>query len=617
VNIESIDLLLAQHALGVVKIGQQKMEALLTILNQHKEMAEEVQQFIAYINRKAALENKKETERLAEQAAQQKRQFEQFKESISITREATREEKTNKWLADMEARLNELTVKNPLVKKNFKELRDILYETFGERQQEDIRNTKKEIEDMMNKIGTKSIKTIYEEADLEAKKLNDEIKAMINLSDTEKLKLHEMVIEMQSYKKEVEKTNAAWEAQLKYFDSINDKIDALSGSYSPIKQQQAEILRLQNDYNRRVAELRKEQNKVTLGFRDMNGAIDRHKEGAKEALKQYNAIEEQITTLGYVFEREMDKKMNPMWNDFVEASKSWADSFTDALSEITNGVDDMGEAISNLQKQILQDAARMSIKRIVTDPLQDYLGSALAGEESPMQKLFGWAKSSENIMEIKATQPIPVYIVKENFITPLADSMKDNKDSVDKVEQTVADGNGKIVRGLAEVVAANEAQAAASGGGGGGLWDMAKSGWNKLSGLFGASSAVNLGGGQAAGAFALETGAIVNPSGVVFGMAGGGTVSEHVVGRGLESGNLYHFGENAKYGEDEVVAPIKKLRKAVPTEKHTLHMPIYLNAIDTQSGVQFLMQHSDTIQKQMLRGLKNNKPIRRGLRDAY
>ena len=85
----------------------------------------------------------------------------------------------------------------------------------------------------------------------------------------------------------------------------------------------------------------------------------------------------------------------------------------------------------------------------------------------------------------------------------------------------------------------------------------------------------------------------------------------------IPSGNLYHFGENAKYGENEVVAPIKKLKKAIPTEKHTIHMPIYLNAIDTQSGVQFLTQHQDTIQKQMLRGLKNNQPIRRGLRDAY
>jgi hypothetical protein len=137
--------------------------------------------------------------------------------------------------------------------------------------------------------------------------------------------------------------------------------------------------------------------------------------------------------------------------------------------------------------------------------------------------------------------------------------------------------------------------------------------------MFGGGGGVNMGGGSAAGATAIGggTGAIQNPSGVVWGMADGGTVTEHIVGRGLESGNLYHFGENAKYGENEVVAPIKKLKKAIPTEKHTIHMPIYLNAIDTQSGVQFLTQHQDTIQKQMLRGLKNNQPIRRGLRDAY
>jgi hypothetical protein len=135
--------------------------------------------------------------------------------------------------------------------------------------------------------------------------------------------------------------------------------------------------------------------------------------------------------------------------------------------------------------------------------------------------------------------------------------------------------------------------------------------------MFGGGGSGGLGGGGAAGATQLSTGAIANTSGVVYGMAEGGTISEHVVGRGMESGNLYHFGEKSQYGEDEIVAPMKKLKKAVPTEKNYFSMPVYLSAIDTQSGTEFLMKHQGVIQNQMLKGMKNNKPIRRGMREAY
>jgi len=46
-------------------------------------------------------------------------------------------------------------------------------------------------------------------------------------------------------------------------------------------------------------------------------------------------------------------------------------------------------------------------------------------------------------------------------------------------------------------------------------------------------------------------------------------------------------------------------------------MPIQIQSIDTQSGVQFLMKHSDTIQGQMIKNLKQNKPIRKGIQNSY
>ena len=100
-------------------------------------------------------------------------------------------------------------------------------------------------------------------------------------------------------------------------------------------------------------------------------------------------------------------------------------------------------------------------------------------------------------------------------------------------------------------------------------------------------------------------------------MANGGVISEPIVGKGLESGTTYNFGERAKYGENEIVAPMKKLQRSTGSRKVEYHMPIHLSAIDTQSGVQFLMKHSDTIQGQLAKNLKQNKPIRKGIQNAY
>lgn len=61
-------------------------------------------------------------------------------------------------------------------------------------------------------------------------------------------------------------------------------------------------------------------------------------------------------------------------------------------------------------------------------------------------------------------------------------------------------------------------------------------------------------GGGSASPVTLSNGAIINPSGVVYGMAGGGIINEHVVGFGLKSGASYEFGEG---GIPEAVVPKK------------------------------------------------------------
>ena len=66
-----------------------------------------------------------------------------------------------------------------------------------------------------------------------------------------------------------------------------------------------------------------------------------------------------------------------------------------------------------------------------------------------------------------------------------------------------------------------------------------------------------------------------------------------------------------------MVSPMKKMQKTAGGNKTEYHMPIHLSAIDTQSGIQFLVKHSDVIQSQMVKSLKQNKPIRKGIQNAY
>ena len=62
---------------------------------------------------------------------------------------------------------------------------------------------------------------------------------------------------------------------------------------------------------------------------------------------------------------------------------------------------------------------------------------------------------------------------------------------------------------------------------------------------------------------------------------------------------------------------MKKMQRTGSRNQVQYHMPIHLSAIDTQSGVQFLMKNSDVIQGQLAKNLKQNKPIRKGIQNAY
>jgi uncharacterized protein YoxC len=414
---------------------------------------------------------------------------------------------------------------------------------------------------------------------------------------------------------------------------------------------QGEIQQLKINYKKELLAIQKEIDKTYRIWVENGQWATR--EGSAEAQNYVKALQEQMEELTKVTERELKKKQMPIWNDLVEASNSWADGFTDALSQIVDGVDSVSEALNQLQTQILKDTLKIIIKRGVTDQLQSALGS---GSESPMAGFFGMfpgGKAKEGkVQEIMATKPIPVTVYNPQ------DLMDGTFKSMSKLEEIPSDGmigskvfvtNWPIGGGGASELFSSGIGEVTETGVQGVSQDLAdisaeiadnteaasqssKSWYSDITNTFSQmgswiSGLFNSGGGGGGGS---STGSQVGGlamtavsaygrayGGGGYGFAEGGVISEPVVGKGLQSGKVYNFGEKSKYGENEIVAPMRKFQKSAPQNKYSYHMPIHISAIDTQSGVQFLLKNSDVIQGQMVKNLKQNKPIRKGIQNSY
>jgi hypothetical protein len=109
-------------------------------------------------------------------------------------------------------------------------------------------------------------------------------------------------------------------------------------------------------------------------------------------------------------------------------------------------------------------------------------------------------------------------------------------------------------------------------------------------------------------------------SGAATAMADGGIINEQIVGKGLQSGTTYTFGERTPYGENEMVAPIDQLTNKFQSGglgmAMQVHMPINIQAIDTQTGVDFLMKNNAVLEANMINAIRSNKRIRDAIRGS-
>ena len=560
----------------------------------------------------------------------------------------TRAEKTTKWFKDMSAKLDELKVKNPLVAAEFEKFSKALEAALGRKRVEDTKAVNDEMEKLKLKL------TSHRPVD-SISKINNEfdkmkISIMTNKDFIERGLVPEMLKLWEITKRErieVEKMAMSYQAAGAELEVSAKKAQYLMGEYSPSKRMQGELMMIQIEHQKTMQALQQEIDKTYKLWVENGQWATR--EGSAEAQRYVVALQEQMVELSKATEREIKKKQQPIWNDIVEASNNWADGFTDSLANIVDGIDSVSSALQQLQEQIIKDVLKTVIKRSITDQLQSALGS---GSESPMAGFFGLfpggKKEAPKAQEITATKPIPVTVYNpqdisnvfspENMPVPGGELVGGGEiagmGTPVYVTNLPGEGLAGVVGGggagetavqsaaqateqmanASEVIAEKTAEAEGSTRSWySGITDIFSSigGWFKN--LFSGGGGATAGGGSTMGTVA-NLGMMAASA---YGYADGGVISEPIVGKGLESGSTYNFGERAKYGENEMVAPIKKMQRTAPGSKVEYHMPIHVSAIDTQSGVEFLTKHSDTIQGQLTRNLRKNKPVRKGIQNAF
>jgi hypothetical protein len=597
---------------------------------------------------------KKWQEEQKDMLANQKKTWETFLLEIA-DRPQTRNEKTETWLKETQLALENYIEKYNLSAEEAQRGQELLAEGFNRRMRQNAEATQKEIDDLINTISSHEVLSAIEKIDLEFNKVQQTLRENINISDAEKLKLAEKIEKIRQERIEVEKVNQAYRNRAKYLDVQSAKASFMQGSFSPLERQKGDLLALKAQYAKSMMDIRKEMDKtIDESWNKLKGMWE-----TQEAADYFRLLQAEARETSRVFEREFFRKQYPLWTQLNEMSQNWADGLSDSLADLVLDFDNFAESIKSLWESILRDTLKASIKQGLINPLMSSLGTGEPGSPTLYQRMFGKkdeekanAPAASNVasavqklqemmgfgkegqMSIMDTflasgTPIPVVVV--DGATQIAGIQEVLNRTNESVNKTGADTKGAInntstqskslfqqmltaLFGIkAAIIGSGTSNAAGSATGStGGIFGM-------IAGLFGG------GGGTAAGtavgsSTALGGGSFMGAGGTAFGgigMAEGGTISEHIVGRGLKSGRIYEFGEKTKYGEFEDVIPRKKMPIHGSGQSVTMSMPININAIDTQTGVDFIMKNQKVIENGMLRSMKNNKALRGMIRQSW
>lgn len=489
------------------------------------------------------------------------------------------------------------------------------------------------------------------------KDLVSEINANKNIAEPTKEWLKSLIPANEALAKQNQLRKDAIELEQKWLEVTEARAKYLDLSVNTFDKQAASVMRLEAEYKKWV--LTQEE-----ALRNAERLAQADPENYAEAYRQQREIFEESN---YWMKQSLDEQLlevwQPFYKDLKDMQQGWADSISSTLTDILFDTKDWKTKISDLFKSISKEIINAFIKRNIVEPFLNQFNDISKGgvlgklfgtttkktEEGETTETSGWmgyvnkalnffglgSKSEERTKDMLGgysyMNPLPVIVTNMSggmggageggggflgsitgaFSSLFSGGESKNNDSISQTVNSLSNLSNSAVMtsstfgeinasgdsladsfisnasSIASAIASMISSMGSSGGGGGSLF-------SSIGSLFSSSGSSS------------------------FAMAEGGTIKEPIFGVGLKSGATYSLGEK----EDEIVTPMSKVK---PKGYDDLNQPVqtntfvnfHINAIDSKTGTEFLIKNSETLQGVVSKAVKNNKSIRRDIKNSY
>lgn len=521
-------------------------------------------------------------------------------------------EKVLKWHQFAISELEKLYKTNDFVNDNIGDFLNALEHGAIDRLEQAFESIQNEADGFLQKLVSDTNLNELEKIDNEFQKLAVSIAKSKNLTP----EMRDALMDVWKVSKDIaivnEKIEQSYRNQSKWLDLMSMSSNRKQESFLPSVVLQGEMEEMVIQYKRAMTDIEKEMNRVV----SENKIGDVWKDNTERAQEYWNMLREEGDKLTEYLEQDLLRKQRGIWMELTDLSKGWADGLSDVLADLILDFDNFEDSLKNLNEAILRDVVKTTIHKGFTENLMDALGGGGESGIGFMEAFFGKKSDPKNDIlnqfmdKFGGEEPVPVRIV-DNLANDLELAVNNVGDTIEKTGNKTKDalnigfGSLKSLLGVVETGVMGGGMSVTEG-----LLNIGTSIVNAYAGYSSGGSSTGGSGGYSLGDYQnMPDSGIFD---VKTSFAEGGDINEHIVGRGLSSGRIYEFGEA---GEPETVVPRSKILEGMRKGAKLSHsvsvsMPINIQAIDSRSGVDFLMQNQGVIEAGLVRALKNNRKIR-------
>lgn len=543
---------------------------------------------------------------------------------------------------------------NTVVMEHYDELRATAAKYYMDQVAQKQKEIEKNIVDFQRKI-TGLDASPLQRIEETFKDLVSEIDANKNLDQPTKDWLKAMIPANRELAKTVQLQKESIELEQKRIEVVEAQAKYLDLSVSTTDKQTSAAMRLNIEYRKWI--LTQEES-----LRNAEKLAKSDPERYTAAYEEQRKIFEQSNVW---MKASLDEQLNEVWNPFYKDLKDmqqgWADSISSTMTDILFDAKDWKTKVTDLMKDISKQIINAFIKRNIVEPMMNQTSDIMKG--GIFGKLFGtsegktgtessgpmsWlnkglnflglgTKSEESTKGIlsgySVMNPLPVMVTNmgvgtgfggggtgegglfggasdflsagKGFFTNMFSNEGKSQDVISKTVSSLGGLSNSAVMTSSTFGQINSSGDSLSSS----FMSNASSLTSSISSMISSLSS-GFGGQGGGGLGSLFSGLFGGGSSTA--MAEGGTIKEPIFGVGLKSGASYTLGEK----EDELVTPMSKVK---PRGQQDVNQPIqqntfvnfHMNAIDSKTGAEFLVKHSDVLEGVVSRAVKNNRGVRR------